>query len=105
MTATERRHRDGKLAADRARGMTWPELADRHGVPFYVAAPVSTIDAATPDGAAIPIEERDPREVVPGGAAFNPAFDVTPAHLVTALVTDRGTARPVTPESVAALLA
>jgi methylthioribose-1-phosphate isomerase len=47
-------------------------LADRHGVPFYVAAPVSTIDPATPDGASIPIEERDPAEIVAAGDAFNP---------------------------------
>jgi methylthioribose-1-phosphate isomerase len=78
-------------------------LADRHGVPFYVAAPLSTVDPATPDGDAIPIEERDPGELVAGGGAFNPAFDVTPAELVTALVTERGIASPVTRESVLAL--
>ena len=72
-------------------------LADRHGVPFYVAAPLSTIDPATPDGAAIPIEERDPAEVVHGGDAFNPAFDVTPAELVTAIVTEAGVLKPPYP--------
>jgi methylthioribose-1-phosphate isomerase len=65
-------------------------LARRHDIPFYVAAPVSTIDAATPDGAAIPIEERDPAEVTTDAAAFNPAFDVTPADLVTAIFTEAG---------------
>ena len=89
------------------------------GVPFVVAGPCTTIDPACPSGADIVIEERDPDEVraprigpagpqpltVEGTPCRNPAFDVTPAHLVTALVTDRGVARPVTPESVAALLA
>jgi methylthioribose-1-phosphate isomerase len=74
-------------------------LADRHGIPFYVAAPVSTIDPGTPDGASIEIEERDGAEVVkvaghrvaPEDAeATNPAFDVTPAELVTAIVTEAG---------------
>ena len=69
-------------------------LADRHGVPFYVAAPLSTIDLATPDGSAIPIEERDPAEVVTGADAFNPAFDVTPAELITAIVTEAGVLEP-----------
>ena len=69
-------------------------LARRHGVPFYVAAPLSTIDPDTPDGAAIPIEERDPQEVVADAPAFNPAFDVTPAELVSAIVSDRGIHRP-----------
>jgi methylthioribose-1-phosphate isomerase len=76
-------------------------LADRHAVPFYVAAPVSTIDPATPDGASIPIEERDPDEVLPGGDAFNPAFDVTPAELVTAIVTEAGVLEPPYAESIA----
>ena len=80
-------------------------LADRHAVPFYVAAPLSTIDPATPDGAAIPIEERDPAEVVAGGDAFNPAFDVTPAELVTAIVTEAGVLEPPYPESIAKALA
>jgi methylthioribose-1-phosphate isomerase len=78
-------------------------LARHHGIPFYVAAPFSTIDPAIPDGAAIPIEERDPREVqelagrriTPAGSpARNPAFDVTPAALITAIVTERGVHRP-----------
>jgi methylthioribose-1-phosphate isomerase len=73
------------------------------GVPFYVAAPSSTIDPATPTGAAIPIEERSAGEVsgwrghqaAPTGVAvWNPAFDVTPAELVTAIITDRGVVAP-----------
>ena len=76
-------------------------LADRHGVPFYVAAPLSTIDPATPDGEAIPIEERDPAEVLTGGDAFNPAFDVTPAELVTAIVTEAGVLEPPYADSIA----
>jgi methylthioribose-1-phosphate isomerase len=80
-------------------------LAERHGVPFYVAAPVSTIDPATPDGDAIPIEERDPAEVVADGHAFNPAFDVTPAELVTAIVTEAGVLKPPYEESIARALA
>jgi len=78
-------------------------LAQAHALPFYVAAPFSTIDPAIPDGKANPIEERDPREVqelagrriVPAASpARNPAFDVTPATLVTAIVTERGVFRP-----------
>jgi methylthioribose-1-phosphate isomerase len=74
-------------------------LARHHGIPFYVAAPFSTIDRTIPDGSAIPIEERDPREVqelagrriVPAASpARNPAFDVTPAALITAIITERG---------------
>jgi methylthioribose-1-phosphate isomerase len=80
-------------------------LAARHDVPFYVAAPISTIDPATPDGAAIPIEERDPAEVLTGGDAFNPAFDVTPAELVTAIVTEAGVLKPPYVESIARALA
>jgi methylthioribose-1-phosphate isomerase len=80
-------------------------LCRHHQIPFYVAAPWSTIDAATEDGAAIPIEERDHNEVhhhggrrmTPAGVgARNPAFDVTPAELVTAFVTERGVFRPAT---------
>ena len=79
-------------------------LAQRHGVPFYVAAPLSTIDPATPDGASIPIEERDPAEVVAEGDAFNPAFDVTPAELVTAIVTEAGVLEQPYGESIAGAL-
>jgi methylthioribose-1-phosphate isomerase len=76
-------------------------LAARHGVPFYVAAPVSTIDPGTPTGAEIPIEERDPAEVTEEGDAFNPAFDVTPAELVTALFTEAGTLEPPYVDAIA----
>jgi methylthioribose-1-phosphate isomerase len=78
-------------------------VARHHGIAFYVAAPWSTVDPSTPDGAAIRIEHRAPAEfgrgfaapVLPERAAvFNPAFDVTPAALVTAFVTDRGIIRP-----------
>ncbi|HLJ74014.1 MAG TPA: S-methyl-5-thioribose-1-phosphate isomerase [Thermoanaerobaculia bacterium] len=78
-------------------------LANAHGVPFYVAAPISTVDIATPNGAAIPIEERSAREVTeiggtpiaPKGVAVrHPAFDVTPARLITAIITDRGVLQP-----------
>jgi methylthioribose-1-phosphate isomerase len=74
-------------------------LAERHRIPFYVAAPLSTIDVAIADGSAIPIEERDPAEVTgfrgvrwapEGVGVANPAFDVTPATLITAIVTEKG---------------
>lgn len=74
-------------------------LAQRHGIPFYVACPLSTIDRELPDGASIPIEERAEDEVTgfrdcqwaaPGVLVRNPAFDVTPAELVTALITEAG---------------
>jgi methylthioribose-1-phosphate isomerase len=77
--------------------------ARAHGVPFYVAAPSSTLDPNTPDGAHIPIEERAPDEVAgwrghrtaPDNIpVWNPAFDVTPAALVTAIITDRGVFQP-----------
>jgi len=77
-------------------------LAKEHGIPFYVAAPFSTIDLETPDGSKIPIEQRNKNEVTHiGGKAIapegveveNPAFDVTPAKYVTAIVTERGIAR------------
>jgi methylthioribose-1-phosphate isomerase len=81
--------------------------AARAGVPFVVAAPESTLDPATPDGSAIPIEDRDDTEVVafggrrvaPDGArAVNPAFDVTPADLITAVVTEQRVVRPAAGE-------
>jgi methylthioribose-1-phosphate isomerase len=76
-------------------------LAARHGVPFYVAAPVSTIDPRTPSGDRIPIEERDPGELGASSLAFNPAFDVTPAELVTAIVTEAGVLEPPFERSIA----
>jgi methylthioribose-1-phosphate isomerase len=87
-------------------------LAKEHALPFYVAAPVSTFDLATPSGERIPIEERAAEEVlhhggrrlVPEGAAVrNPAFDVTPQRFVTAIICERGVARPPYSESLAAL--
>ena len=86
-------------------------LAKAHGVPFYVAAPSSTVDLDTPDGGAIPVEQRDPDEVAmplgvraapEGVAVANPAFDVTPAELVTAIVTERGVHTPPYAESLRA---
>jgi methylthioribose-1-phosphate isomerase len=65
-------------------------LAGHHGIPFYVVAPSSTVDLATTTGSAIPIEERDPTEVTERFAAYNPAFDVTPSRLLTAIVTENG---------------
>ena len=84
-------------------------VAREHGVPFYVAAPVSTIDLDTPDGRRIPIEERPGREVThvktvrlaPEGAkVFNPAFDVTPNEFIAAIITDAGVARAPYGESL-----
>jgi len=84
-------------------------LAREHNLPFYVAAPASTIDLATPDGRGIPIEERDSREVThvgptrvaaEGASIRNPAFDVTPNRLVTAIITERGVFRAPYEESL-----
>jgi hypothetical protein len=69
-------------------------LAAHHGIPFYVVAPTSTLDPATATGADIPIEERDAAEVTARFPARNPAFDVTPASLITAIVTEEGVHRP-----------
>ena len=89
-------------------------LAKRHDIPFYVAAPVSTIDLAIATGEDIPIEERDSREVThvreqrlaPEGASVrNPAFDVTPNDLIAAIITDKGVARPPFVESLPRLMA
>ncbi|HEU5216034.1 MAG TPA: S-methyl-5-thioribose-1-phosphate isomerase [Gaiellaceae bacterium] len=68
-------------------------LAAHHGIPFYVVAPTSTVDRETPDGSAIPIEERDPAELTSRFPARNPAFDVTPAALIAAIVTEDGVHR------------
>jgi methylthioribose-1-phosphate isomerase len=89
-------------------------LAREHGVPFYVAAPLSTVDPATPDGDAIPIEERGraelarigETELLPEGVPVrHPAFDVTPHRLVAGIITERGIARPPYGESLRAQLA
>ena len=76
-------------------------LARYHDLPFYVVAPSSTLDLAIADGSAIPIEERDPSEVTARFPARNPAFDVTPAELITAIVTESGVHRPPYPDSLA----
>jgi methylthioribose-1-phosphate isomerase len=75
--------------------------AAHHGIPLYVVAPTSTVDLATPDGDAIPIEERDGSELTTRFAARNPAFDVTPAELIAAIVTERGVHRAPYVESLA----
>jgi methylthioribose-1-phosphate isomerase len=69
-------------------------LAAHHDLPLYVVAPSSTIDPATPDGASIPIEQRAPAEITTRFAAVNPAFDVTPAGLIAAFVTEHGVQQP-----------
>ena len=88
-------------------------LAKEHGIPFYVAAPFSTVDLETADGSGIPIEQRDSKEVthiagrqmVPDGVEVeNPAFDVTPSSYVTAIVTERGIARAPYTESLQRLM-
>ncbi len=87
-------------------------VAARHGVPFYLAAPTSTFDAATPSGEAIPIEFRADGEVggfggerwsPDGGDAYNPAFDVTPAELIAGIVTEHGVLRPPYGPAIAGL--
>ncbi len=84
-------------------------LCRHFGIPFYVALPSSTFDPHTATGAQVPIEERDPAEVLGDRAADvparNPAFDVTPANLVTAFITDRGVLRPPFAESLSSLSA
>jgi methylthioribose-1-phosphate isomerase len=88
-------------------------LAKEHNIPFYVAAPISTVDLETPDGSKIPIEQRNPAEVThmagkaitPAGVLIeNPAFDVTPAKYITAIVTERGIARAPYEQSLARLV-
>ena len=89
-------------------------LAKEHGIPFYVAAPVSTLDLSLKSGDEVVIEERDPREVThvqgqriaPEGVnVYNPAFDVTPARYVTAIITEYGVVRPPYEEGLAAVVA
>ena len=84
-------------------------LARRHNVPFYVAAPSSTFDLSLSDGAGIPIEQRAAEEITHGFGrrtapegveVYSPAFDVTPADLITAIITDRGVIQPVNAENV-----
>lgn len=89
-------------------------LAKAHGLPFYVAAPSSTFDMTLADGSGIPIEQRDAAEIrrgfgkqtVPAEVkVYNPAFDVTPAELITGLITERGVIAPVTTENIRRTLA
>ena len=88
-------------------------LAQAHEIPFYVAAPTSTLDLSTQTGDQIPIEERSPEEVTEGFGkrtapegvkVYSPAFDVTPAHLITAIITEKGIARPPYSASLEALV-
>ncbi len=88
-------------------------LAKAHNIPFYVACPISTIDISTPSGDQIPIEERDEREVTEGFGkrtapqgvkVYNPAFDITPHELVTAIITERGIIRPPYSDSLKQLI-
>jgi methylthioribose-1-phosphate isomerase len=89
-------------------------LAREHGIPFYVAAPLSTIDPQMPDGDSIPIEERDAREathfgdaqITPNGVpVYNFAFDVAPARLITAIITEEGVLRAPYDEAIRRLFA
>jgi methylthioribose-1-phosphate isomerase len=88
-------------------------LAQAHDIPFYVAAPSSTFDLSLPTGAAIPIEQRDAREVTHGFGrqtapdgikVYNPAFDVTPARLIAGIITEQGLIQPVTEARIRATL-
>ncbi|MEX0675497.1 MAG: S-methyl-5-thioribose-1-phosphate isomerase [Pirellulales bacterium] len=88
-------------------------LAAAHDIPFYVAAPTSTFDLSLADGRLIPIEQRDPKEIThgfgrqtaPDGVnVYNPAFDVTPARLIKAIICERGVIEPVTRERIAAIV-
>ncbi len=89
-------------------------LARHHAIPFYVAAPSSTFDLATADGAGIPIEQRDPQEITEGFGkrtapadvkTYSPAFDVTPHDLIDGLITERGIIAPVNADSIRQMLA
>src|SRR5579862_4587105 len=102
----------GKVAAIVVGAYSVAVLAKEHNIPFYVAAPLSTVDLQTPDGSKIPIEQRNEKEVThiagkqmtPDGVQIeNPAFDVTPAKYVSAIVTERGIARAPYLESLAKL--
>lgn len=88
-------------------------LAKHHGLPFYVAAPSSTFDLSLESGDQIPIEQRDPAEIINGfgkptapdnAKTYNPAFDVTPAEMITAIITERGIIQPVNTQNVANML-
>ena len=111
LVGADRIARNGDVA-NKIGTFTVAVLADAHGVPFYVAAPTSTIDLSLPSGESIPIEERPAEEVthiagkriVPSGVpVLHPAFDVTPHRLVSGIITERGVARPPYDESLPAL--
>jgi methylthioribose-1-phosphate isomerase len=102
ITGADRIARNGDTA-NKIGTYTLAILARHHGIPFYVAAPMSTVDPTLAGGSQIPIEEREAEEVrcfgelatSPAGAeAFNPAFDVTPAELITGIVTEKGVLGP-----------
>ncbi|MFQ5895959.1 MAG: S-methyl-5-thioribose-1-phosphate isomerase [Nitrospinota bacterium] len=108
LVGADRIARNGDVA-NKVGTYTLAVLAREHGVPFYVAAPLSTVDFSLEDGSQIPIEERSPDEVrtlfgapiAPAGVdAFNPAFDITPARLVDGLITEGGVVRPARGESL-----
>jgi methylthioribose-1-phosphate isomerase len=88
-------------------------FAHRHGIPFYVAAPYSTFDLTIASGHEIPIEQRKGHEITNGFGrqtshpqvqTYNPAFDVTPAELITGIITERGIISPVTNANIAAMI-
>jgi methylthioribose-1-phosphate isomerase len=111
ITGADRITRNGD-AANKIGTYPLAVLAREHGIPFYVAAPLSTIDFNLEEGSEIPIEERDPAEVkeiggrcltVPGIKVKNPAFDVTPAKYISAIITEKGIAQPPYGESLEGL--
>ena len=112
MTGADRIAANGD-AANRIGTYSVALLARAHNIPFYIAAPSSTFDFAIAEGTAIPIEERSAEEVTHGFGritapegidVYNPAFDVTPAELITAIVTERGVIRPVARDNIQAVL-
>jgi methylthioribose-1-phosphate isomerase len=111
LTGADRIAADGSVA-NKVGTYSLAVLARHHDVPFVVVAPVSTVDLGTPDGASITVEHRPPEEVTrlagqpvapAGTTAYNPAFDVTPAGLITAIVTEEGVIHPVTPGNLRVL--
>jgi methylthioribose-1-phosphate isomerase len=111
LTGADRIAADGSVA-NKVGTYSLAILARHHEVPFVVVAPVSTVDPSTPDGASITVEHRPSAEVAclagqpvapPGTAAYNPAFDVTPPELITAIVTEEGVIHPVTPGNLRVL--
>jgi len=111
ITGADRIAKNGD-AANKIGTYTHAVLAQEHGIPFYIAAPVSTFDPEAETGADIPIEERDPDEVrcacgspisPPDVPVFNPAFDVTPARYITAFITEEGILYPPYDDAVASL--